>query len=99
VLVSLAALVMGMPERRRGSYARYGIELLHLGSNYRRRACWATGSIPKFRRPGLLGFAFGTLLGGSLQFVVQLHGRLRRRLCVSPRFPVAHKGVRGDPEA
>src|ERR1700724_3656162 len=79
LLVSLAALVMGMLN----SKSVFGVPAM--ASSFFNMGSIVGGVLlaywldPNFGARGLLGFAIGTLIGGSLQFAVQLPAL--RRIC------------------
>ena len=94
LLVSLAALVMGMLN------AKHVFGMPAMASSF-----FNVGSIvggvslgwwidPHFGRPALVGLAFGTLVGGSLQFAVQLPSLWRVGYRFRPDFAWRNEGVR-----
>jgi putative peptidoglycan lipid II flippase len=94
VLVSLAALVMGMLNAK----SVFGVPAMassffNLGSIVGGvlLAYWLD---PNFGARGLLGFAVGTLIGGSLQFAVQLPALRRIGYVFHPDFAWRDKGVK-----
>jgi len=94
VLVSLAALVMGMLNAK----SVFGVPAMassffNLGSIFGGvlLAYWLD---PNFGARGLLGFAIGTLIGGSLQFAVQLPALRRIGYVFHPDFEWRDKGVK-----
>ena len=94
VLVSLAALVMGMLN------AKNVFGMPAMASSFFNLGSIIGGVLlgywldPNFGARALLGFAFGTLIGGSLQFVVQLPALRRIGYVFRPDFQWRDKGVR-----
>jgi putative peptidoglycan lipid II flippase len=94
LLVSLAALVMGMLNAKEvfgmpamaSSFFNLGSILSGLLFGY-----WLD---PGFGPPALLGFAVGTLVGGFLQFAVQLPSLRRIGYVFRPDFQWRDRGVR-----
>jgi putative peptidoglycan lipid II flippase len=94
VLVSLAALVMGMLNAK----SVFGVPAMassffNLGSIVGGvlLAYWLD---PNFGARGLVGFAIGTLIGGSLQFAVQLPAVRRIGYVFHPDFQWRDQGVK-----
>jgi putative peptidoglycan lipid II flippase len=94
VLVSLAALVMGMLNAK----SVFGVPAMassffNLGSIVGGvlLAYWLD---PNFGARGLVGFAIGTLIGGSLQFAVQLPAVRRIGYVFHPDFQWRDRGVK-----
>src|SRR5216683_3103491 len=94
LLVSLAALVMGMLN------AKNVFGMPAMASSFFNLGSIIGGVLlgywldPNFGARALLGFAFGTLIGGSLQFVVQLPALRRIGYLFRPDFQWRDKGVR-----
>src|SRR2546430_10197148 len=91
LLVSLAALVMGMLN------ARNVFGMPAMASSFFNLGSIIGGVLlgywldPNFGARALLGFAFGTLIGGALPFVVELPAFWRIRHRFSPPFPWLRK--------
>jgi putative peptidoglycan lipid II flippase len=94
VLVSLAALVMGMLN------AKNVFGMPAMASSFFNLGSIIGGVLlgywldPHFGARALLGFALGTLIGGSLQFVVQLPALRRIGYVFRPDFQWRDNGVR-----
>ncbi len=97
LLVSLAALVMGMLNAKEvfgvpamaSSFFNLGSIVSGVALGY-----WLD---PNFGPRALMGSAIGTLIGGSLQLGVQLPAATPHRLRVQPRLSVARQRRKGDP--
>jgi putative peptidoglycan lipid II flippase len=94
VLVSLAALVMGMLNAKNV----FGVPAM--ASSFFNLGSIISGVLlgywldPNFGPRALLGFAIGTLIGGSLQFAVQLPALRRIGYAFRPDFQWRDKGVK-----
>jgi putative peptidoglycan lipid II flippase len=94
VLVSLAALVMGMLNAK----SVFGMPAM--ASSFFNLGSIISGVLlgywldPKFGARALMGFAIGTLIGGSLQFAVQLPALRRIGYVFRPDFQWRDKGVK-----
>ena len=92
-LVALAAAAMGMLNAR-GRFAIPAIApaLMNVGM-----VAFGVGLIPACRalgRPAILAMALGVVIGGFLQFAVQLPSLFRLGFRLRPEWPRAHPGVR-----
>ncbi|MFL6602383.1 MAG: murein biosynthesis integral membrane protein MurJ [Steroidobacteraceae bacterium] len=94
LLVSLAALVMGMLNAKNV----FGVPAM--ASSFFNLGSIISGVLlgfwldPNFGPRALLGFAIGTLIGGSLQFAVQLPALSRIGYAFRPDFQWRDKGVK-----
>ena len=94
VLVSLAALVMGMLNAK----SVFGVPAM--ASSFFNLGSIISGLLlgywldPSFGARALMGFAIGTLIGGSLQFAVQLPALRRVGYVFHPDFQWRDKGVK-----
>ncbi|MBI1798930.1 MAG: murein biosynthesis integral membrane protein MurJ [Candidatus Eisenbacteria bacterium] len=92
-LVALAAAAMGMLNARgRFAIPAMAPALMNLGM-----VAFGIGLIPVCRalgRPPILAMALGVVIGGTLQFTVQLPSLARLGFRLRPEWPRAHPGVR-----